>query len=51
MKAVKAKLQETSPERVEAFEKGAQKYAKKILANFDQYDFVSSDACVSLDNY
>jgi len=34
MKAVKTKLGETKPERVEAFEKGAQAYAKKIVANF-----------------
>lgn len=41
MKAVKAKLQETNPERVETFEKGAADYAKKILANFKDYEFVS----------
>jgi hypothetical protein len=43
MKAVKAKLLETKPERVEAFEKGAQAFAKKIIANFDDYEFVGSD--------
>ena len=41
MKAVKAHLQETKPDRVEAFEKGAQAFAKKIVANFKDYDFVS----------
>ena len=41
MKAVKSKLQETHTERVEIFEKGAQEYAKKILANFKDYEFVS----------
>ena len=41
MKAVKAKLQETNPDRVEVFEKGAQAYAKKIVANFKDYEFVS----------
>lgn len=46
MKAVKSKLQETNPERVDAFEKGASKYAKKIIANFDDYEFVRSDVCV-----
>jgi hypothetical protein len=41
MKAVKEKLKETSPERVDAFEKGAQAYAKKIVANFKDFEFVS----------
>ena len=41
MKAVKAKLVETKPDRVEAFEKGAQNFAKKIVANFKDYEFVS----------
>ncbi|KAG8944596.1 hypothetical protein FRC00_010516 [Tulasnella sp. 408] len=39
MQAVKAKLQESNPDRVAAFQKGAQAYAKKILGNFDNYDF------------
>lgn len=39
MKAVKAHLQATNPERVEAFEKGAQAFAKKIIANFKDYEF------------
>lgn len=38
MKALKEKLPE---ERREAFEKGAQAYAKKIVANFKDYEFVS----------
>lgn len=41
MKAIKAKLAETNPDRVEAFEKGAQTYAKKIVANFKDFEFVS----------
>ena len=40
MKAVKGKLAETNPDRVEAFEKGAQAYAKKIVANFKDFEFV-----------
>jgi Translationally controlled tumour protein len=40
MKAVKTKLTETKPERVDAFEKGAAAYAKKIIANFKDYEFV-----------
>lgn len=41
MKAVKTKLQETNPDRVEAFEKGAATFAKKIVGNFKDYEFVS----------
>ncbi|KAG8905744.1 hypothetical protein FRC01_008247 [Tulasnella sp. 417] len=41
MKALKAKLAQTNPDRVEAFQKAANEFAKKILANFDKYDFVS----------
>lgn len=40
MKAVKTKLQETNPDRVDPFEKGAQTFAKKIVANFKDYEFV-----------
>jgi hypothetical protein len=40
MKAVKVKLQETKPDRVETFEKNAQAYAKKIVANFKDFEFV-----------
>jgi hypothetical protein len=40
MKAVKTKLTETNPDRVGAFEKGAQGYAKKIVANFKDLEFV-----------
>jgi hypothetical protein len=39
MKAVKAHLQETSPDRVAEFEKGAQVFAKKIVGNFKDYEF------------
>lgn len=42
MKEVKAKLQQSNPERVEAFEKGAAAYAKKIVANFKDFEFVRS---------
>jgi hypothetical protein len=41
MKSVKAKLAETNPDRVDAFEKGAQAFAKKLIANFKDYEFVS----------
>lgn len=41
MKSVKAKLAETDPDSVAAFEKGASEYAKKIVAGFKDYEFVS----------
>jgi hypothetical protein len=41
MKAVKATFSEDK-DRVEKFEKGAQAFAKKIIANFKDYEFVSS---------
>ena len=41
MKVIKSKLAETNPDRVAAFEKGAAEYAKKIVANFKDYEFVS----------
>ena len=41
MKEVKTRLQQTNPDRVEAFEKGAAAFAKKIIANFKDYEFVS----------
>ncbi|KAN0061037.1 hypothetical protein ACQY0O_006771 [Thecaphora frezii] len=56
MKTIKAKLQESNPDRVEAFEKGAQAFAKKIIANFKDYEFfigesMDADAMVVLLNY
>ena len=41
MKEVKTKLSENKPEEVEAFEKGAQAFAKKVIGNFKDYEFVS----------
>lgn len=40
MKAVKEKLKELDPASVDAFEKGAAAYAKKIVANFKDFEFV-----------
>ena len=40
MKAVKEKLGPEGPERVKAFESGAGAYAKKIIANFKDFEFV-----------
>ncbi|KAF9695525.1 hypothetical protein EKO04_006362 [Ascochyta lentis] len=46
MKSVKAKLQEkgASAEEVTAFEKGAASYAKKIVANFKDYEFYTGES-------
>ena len=41
MKAVKAKLPE---DEVAAFEKGAQAFAKKIVANFKDYEFYTGES-------
>jgi hypothetical protein len=43
MKQVKAYLAEHNPEGVDAFEKGAQEYAKKIVKNFKDYDFYTGE--------
>lgn len=56
MKAIKARLQESNPERVPVFEKNAIGFVKKILANFKDYDFyigesMDPDAMVVLMNY
>jgi hypothetical protein len=40
MKTVKSELEKTKPERVEAFEKGAAAYAKKVVTNFKDFEFV-----------
>jgi len=44
MKALKAKIEEKNPERVKAFELGAQEFVKKIVANFKDLEFVSLEA-------
>ncbi|KAG9006055.1 hypothetical protein FRB94_001036 [Tulasnella sp. JGI-2019a] len=44
MKAVKGKLGESDPDRVDAFEKGAAAYAKKIVANFKDYEFYTGES-------
>lgn len=44
MKAIKAKLAETKPERVEAFEKSAATFAKKIVGNFKDFEFYTGES-------
>ncbi|BGP22176.1 translationally controlled tumor protein-like protein [Rhodotorula toruloides] len=56
MKAVKAHLQETKPDRVPAFEKGAATFAKKVLGSFNDWQFftgesMNPDGMVVLMNY
>jgi hypothetical protein len=48
MKAVKAHLEKTNPERVEGFMKGAQAFAGKVSGDFKNFQFVCSfRICVS----
>lgn len=56
MKTIEKRLAKENPERVEAFKEGAAKYAKKIVANFKDFDFytgqsMSLDGMVALLNY
>lgn len=58
MKSVKSHLQQkgASDEEISAFEKGAQAFAKKIIANFKDFDFytgesMNPDGMVALLNY
>ncbi|KAJ3565736.1 hypothetical protein NP233_g7448 [Leucocoprinus birnbaumii] len=56
MKKLKEELQKTNPDRVPVFEKGAAAFAKKIVANFKDFDFYTGesmdvDGMVALLNY
>jgi len=56
MKAIKLHLAEKNPDRVEGFEKGAAAYAKKVVANFKDFEFyigesMNPDGMVALLNY
>ncbi|KAI0089285.1 translationally-controlled tumor protein [Irpex rosettiformis] len=44
MKEVKKRLQESNPSEVEAFEKGAQAFAKKIVGGFKDYEFYTGES-------
>lgn len=44
MKAIKKYLEETKPDRVSAFEKGAAGFVKKVLGNFKDYEFYTGDS-------
>ncbi|XP_066562753.1 translationally-controlled tumor protein homolog [Amia ocellicauda] len=43
MKAIKAKLEETKPERVKPFMAGAQEEIKRIMANVKNYQFFTGE--------
>ena len=45
MKKIEARLQESNPERIEAFKAGAAKYVKKVLEKFDDYAFYLGENC------
>jgi Translationally controlled tumour protein len=40
MKVIKIELSKDNPERLAVFEKNAQTFAKKIIANFSDFEFV-----------
>ncbi|XP_033474279.2 translationally-controlled tumor protein homolog [Epinephelus lanceolatus] len=44
MKAIKARLEETDPDRVKPFMAGAQDEVKKVLANFKNYQFFTGES-------
>lgn len=44
MKKVKAHLTENAPDQVETFEKGAQKYVKKVIGSFNDWDFYTGES-------
>ncbi|KIS71383.1 putative translationally-controlled tumor protein [Mycosarcoma maydis] len=44
MKSVKAKLAESNPDRVPAFEKGAAAFAKKIVGSFNDWEFFTGES-------
>ncbi|KAL6929049.1 hypothetical protein ACO0SA_002385 [Hanseniaspora valbyensis] len=56
MKSIKKQLEETDPEAVSVFEKGAQAYVKKIVGSFKDWEFftgesMNPDGMVVLLNY
>ncbi|KAL2706897.1 hypothetical protein KLU848_4501 [Kluyveromyces marxianus] len=44
MKQIKAKLQESNPDEVPVFEKGAQAYVKKIIGSFKDWEFFTGES-------
>ncbi|KAI9598836.1 translationally controlled tumor-associated [Syncephalis fuscata] len=44
MKAIKTKLQESNPDRVDEFASKAQDFAKKLIGNFKDYEFYTGES-------
>lgn len=44
MKTIKKELEQSDPERVPVFEKGAAAFAKKLVANFGDYEFYTGES-------
>ncbi len=44
MKEIKTKLAENNPDRVAAFEQGAQAYVKKVVEKFGDFEFYTGDS-------
>ncbi|KAL6933705.1 Translationally-controlled tumor protein homolog [Hanseniaspora guilliermondii] len=44
MKTIKKKLEETDPEAVPVFEKGAQAYVKKVVSTFKDWEFFTGES-------
>ncbi|KAL6942985.1 hypothetical protein ACO0RG_001958 [Hanseniaspora osmophila] len=44
MKTIKAKLQETEPDQIPIFEKGAQAYVKKVIGSFKDWEFFTGES-------
>lgn len=44
MKSIKNKLQETNPDEVATFEKGAMVYVKKVVGSFKDWEFFTGES-------
>lgn len=44
MKEIKSKLQETNPDAIPIFEKGAQAYVKKVVGSFKDWEFFTGES-------
>ncbi|SCV05685.1 LANO_0H12926g1_1 [Lachancea nothofagi CBS 11611] len=44
MKEIKNKLQETNPDEISTFEKGAQAYVKKVVGSFKDWEFFTGES-------
>ncbi|AET39595.1 Tma19p Ecym_4562 [Eremothecium cymbalariae DBVPG len=44
MKEIKTRLQETNPDAISTFEKGAQTYVKKVIGSFKDWEFFTGES-------